>query len=213
MRRKLEQVFNEKQGAADVTRKVVGEKKALIEERNHLAEENKQLRARVKFLERSVANHQDVARERAIAEDKAKERVAELEKGNEELENYRVEQDKQIAILRQEIEDCRKKLFESCKAIQDTLHRIGAHISLPDAESSLITLAKWTEDSSEGLGRGVAPFAYRCSKVSVEALSALLLLSGCDHFSGLKSSINDMLGDDAKFAQYREAVKPVVKAF
>lgn len=205
--------MNEKQGAADVTRKVITEKKGLIEENRNLSDENKKLHARVKFLERSVRDHQEVARERANAEDKAKEKVASLERENKQLEIKCSELEDKRVQLSLEIESCRTKLLTGCKAIQDSLHKMGARITLPGDENGLASLAAWIEESTKGLGDGVAPFAYRCSKTAVEALSSFLLSRGCDHFGGMKSSIQELLEDENKFNNYREAVRAVVKAF
>jgi hypothetical protein len=213
LRHEVERVSDEKQVAADLVRKLSSDKKGLIDEKRSFIEENKKLHAHIKILEQSVADHQEVSRERAISADKLKEQLAASEKENKQLELARLNQEEKNSSLLKELEDCRSKLLESCKMVQDAVQKLGANVSLPADNSTLSVLANWVEESSTGLVDGIEPFASRCSKISAEALSASLLSNGCDHFSGLKESITDLLGDESKFAQHRAAIRSVVKAF
>jgi ABC-type iron transport system FetAB ATPase subunit len=61
LRCEVERVSNEKQVAADLVRKLSSDKKGLIDEKRSFIKENKKLHARIKILEQSVVDHQEVS--------------------------------------------------------------------------------------------------------------------------------------------------------
>uniref|UniRef100_A0A0E0M626 Uncharacterized protein n=1 Tax=Oryza punctata TaxID=4537 RepID=A0A0E0M626_ORYPU len=81
----LDLVSDQKKAAIDVVRKLHAEKKVFLEEKSNLL-------ARQKELEQSVADHQAVIKEKNECEDLLREKIAELERKNEQLELVQQEQ-------------------------------------------------------------------------------------------------------------------------
>ncbi len=79
----VERVSNEKQVAADLVRKLSSDKKGLIDEKRSFIKENKKLHARIKILEQSVVDHQEVSWERAISAHKLKRATCHFRKGQQ----------------------------------------------------------------------------------------------------------------------------------